>query len=362
MDVNVHPAKTEVKFADERAAFEAVYVAVKKTLEVAARPAFAAPRAADVKRTSGEATESAPVEKGPQEPLPSLAPDPADDTPRFAAPETPEQARFSSGVLRAAAPAYVPQTRQTSPYGRTPDVGAEDFESVFLPGTVKKPPDSGVPSREAPLDPADSAVSASSDVEVCAGERAAADTDEDFRIVGELFNSYIVVELADEILYIDKHAAHERILYNKLKARETGVTSQMLLEPVVLPLSADDMELIGAHREAFAAAGIEAEDFGGGSLLVREIPQYISADQVAELIADICGRMRAGEPDGIRDDILHSIACKAAVKAGWHTTPGEREALVRDVLHLPDVRYCPHGRPVALVTSRREFEKGFRRV
>ena len=340
VDVNVHPAKTEVKFADERAAFEAVYVAVKKTLEAAARPAFAAPRAADVKRTSGEATESAPVEKGPQEPLPSPAPAPADDTPRFAAPETPEQARFSSGVLRASAPAYVPQTRQPSPYGRTPDVGAEDFESVLLPG----------------------AVSAPADGEVCAAERIATETDADFRIVGELFNSYIVVELADEVLYIDKHAAHERILYNKLKARETGVTSQMLLEPVVLPLSADDMELIGAHREAFAAAGIEAEDFGGGSLLVREIPQYISADQVAELIADICGRMRAGEPDGIRDDILHSIACKAAIKAGWHTTPGEREALVRDVLRLPDVRYCPHGRPVALVTSRREFEKGFRRV
>ena len=81
-----------------------------------------------------------------------------------------------------------------------------------------------------------------------------------------------------------------------------------------------------------------------------------------ELIADICSRMREGEPDGIRDDILHSIACKAAIKAGWRTTPGEREALVRDVLRLPDVRYCPHGRPVALVTSRREFEKGFRRV
>lgn len=71
---------------------------------------------------------------------------------------------------------------------------------------------------------------------------------------------------------------------------------------------------------------------------------------------------RTGEPDGIRDDILHSIACKAAIKAGWHTTPEELEALVRNVLLLPDVRYCPHGRPVALVTSRREFEKGFRRV
>lgn len=362
VDVNVHPAKTEVKFADERAAFEAVYVAVKKTLEAAARPAFAAPRAADVKRTSGEATESAPVEKGPQEPQPSPAPVPADDTPRFDVPETPDQARFSSGVLRASAPAYVQQTRQPSPYGRTPDVSAEDFESVFLSGTVCEPPDGGVPSRETVVNPADGAASAPADGEVCAAERAASDTDEDFRIVGELFNSYIVVELADEILYIDKHAAHERILYNKLKARETGVTSQMLLEPVVLPLSADDMELIGAHREAFAAAGIEAEDFGGGSLLVREIPQYISAGQVAELIADICSRMRAGEPDGIRDDILHSIACKAAIKAGWHTSPGEREALVRDVLRLPDVRYCPHGRPVALVTSRREFEKGFRRV
>ena len=97
----------------------------------------------------------------------------------------------------------------------------------------------------------------------------------DFRIVGELFRSYIVVELADEVMYIDKHAAHERILYNTLKAQGTNATSQMLLEPIVLPLAADDMELISLHWEALAAAGIEAEDFGGGSLIVREIPQYI---------------------------------------------------------------------------------------
>ena len=185
---------------------------------------------------------------------------------------------------------------------------------------------------------------------------------ENYRIVGELFHSYIVVELDDEIMYIDKHAAHERILYNALKAQETAVASQILLEPLLLPLSPEDMELIDTHRELLAEAGIVADDFGGGTLIVREIPQHIDAAQAGELIADICGRMRAGEPDGIRNDILHSIACKAAIKAGWHTAPEEQEALVQKVLRLPDVRYCPHGRPVALVTSRREFEKGFRRV
>jgi DNA mismatch repair protein MutL len=127
-------------------------------------------------------------------------------------------------------------------------------------------------------------------------------------------------------------------------------------------MSAEDLELVNEYADELSRAGIAADDFGGGSLIVREIPAHITPDQTAELIADICSRVRTGEPDALRDEILHSIACKAAIKAGWRTNPAEREALVRDVLRLPDVRYCPHGRPVALVTTRREFEKGFRRV
>lgn len=361
VDVNVHPAKTEVKFADERAAFEAVYVAVKRALACAARPAFAAPRAADEgPRTSAETAGELGVSA-----LPPAAPPSQDgsrdapavnDTPRFDVPETPEQSHFATHVLRAAAPAYLARAA-------APDVSAEDFENGLQTQASQENPSGRTEERTeksagtAGTTPAPDACRKT--VQLSQPDEPAC---EEFRIVGELFNSYIVVELSDEVMYIDKHAAHERILYNTLQKQESGVTSQVLLEPVVLPLPADDRELIGAHMEAFAAAGMEVEEFGGDTLIVREIPQYIGADQVADLIADICGRMRTGEPDGIRDDILHSIACKAAIKAGWHTTPEERTALVRDVLRLPDVRYCPHGRPVALVTSRREFEKGFRRV
>ncbi len=361
LDVNVHPAKTEVKFADERAAFEAVYVAVKGALASASRPTFAAPRTPDgAARVVPAATErdgspDPAVHRQEQECLPNVPG--LKDAVRFDVPETPEQSRFAPQVLRAAVPPYSALPVQDGLRSLRPDVGAEDFENGIPDSASEEPFSNQMVERPETDMTADTTV-----CDVSGPSLPAENVGSDFRIVGELFRSYIVVELADEVMYIDKHAAHERILYNTLKAQGTNATSQMLLEPIVLPLAADDMELISLHWEALAAAGIEAEDFGGGSLIVREIPQYIGADQVAELIADICSRMRTGEPDGIRDDILHSIACKAAIKAGWHTTPEELEALVRNVLLLPDVRYCPHGRPVALVTSRREFEKGFRRV
>ncbi|MDD6274711.1 MAG: DNA mismatch repair endonuclease MutL [Clostridiaceae bacterium] len=345
VDVNVHPAKTEVKFADERAVFEAVYVAVKRALEGAARPSFAAPRA--------PAAPEAPTEEAHTVHLPEKTAEPVKTpagVPHFSVPETPEQSRFAPQVLRAPAPVYQLQPAHgVIPHRFVPDVNAEDFENAIQPEPEKMP--------ENPLQPLPDPVPAEPETQAPAEEAT-----ENYRIVGELFHSYIVVELDDEIMYIDKHAAHERILYNALKTQETAVASQILLEPLLLPLSPEDMELIDTHRELLAEAGIVADDFGGGTLIVREIPQHIDAAQAGELIADICGRMRAGEPDGIRNDILHSIACKAAIKAGWHTAPDEQEALVQKVLRLPDVRYCPHGRPVALVTSRREFEKGFRRV
>lgn len=346
VDVNVHPAKTEVKFADERAAFEAVYIAVKQTLETAARPSFAAPHLAETGSATTVAAKVMPaVCQDVQQP--ESVPEEKIDTVPFAVPEVPEQTRLSAHILRAEAPVYGRQ-----PYHAAPDISAADFVNDVSP-EIQSGPANAQPCQ----------TQEGSAVAQDISPNPMRDEDEiSFRIVGELFNSYIVVELTDEVMYIDKHAAHERILYNRLKAQERDVTSQILLEPVVLPLPAEDLELVTAHEEAFAAAGIVMEDFGGGNLIVREIPQYIDASQIPDLIADICSRVRAGEPDGLWDDILHSIACKAAIKAGWHTTSGEREALVRDVLRLPDVRFCPHGRPVALVTSRREFEKGFRRV
>ena len=352
VDVNVHPAKTEVKFADERAAFEAVYVAVKRALEQSGRPTFSAPHVSTTVNA-----EFLPNGTELQRPVQN-APDPCNTVPAAdhtapirtsalsaavsSAPvSTPVQTDFLPQVLRASAPEYhAMPPREDRVHSRMPDIGAEDFENQL---------DEPAPKPVSSAEPAKSVVPEEPDGEW-------------FRIVGELFHSYIVVELTDEVMYIDKHAAHERILYNKLKQQETGVASQILLEPIVLPLSADDLEQIDAQADALVAAGIEAEPFGGDTLLVRGIPQHIDASQTGELIADICGRLRRGEPDEIRENILHAIACKAAIKAGWHTAPEEQEALVRQVLQMPDVRYCPHGRPVALVTSRRELEKGFRRV
>lgn len=142
-----------------------------------------------------------------------------------------------------------------------PDVGAEDFENGIPDSASEEPFSNQMVERPETDMTADTTV-----CDVSGPSLPAENVGSDFRIVGELFRSYIVVELADEVMYIDKHAAHERILYNTLKAQGTNATSQMLLEPIVLPLAADDMELISLHWEALAAAGIEAEDFGGGRL------------------------------------------------------------------------------------------------
>lgn len=370
VDVNVHPAKTEIKFADERAAFEAVYVAVKRALETAARPTFAAPKAASVVLPPKE-TKVNIIEKPVEikvDIIPELEVKKVSEIQKVNDNQVDITRNYQTDKVDIISKPSVPvkldwTVHSPAPvYRRTPDISAADFETEEMPQPAAPAPAPVVPEPmpEPPVfaDPVLPEETPETLVQEIAEETPA----ESFRIVGELFHSYIVVELADEIMYVDKHAAHERILYNELKARETEVTSQLLLTPVVLPLSSDDLDLIESHREALYEAGIEAEDFGGGSLIVHAIPQHITADQTAELIADVCSRLKAGEHDSIRDNILHSIACKAAIKAGWRTDPREWEVLVEKVLRLPDVRYCPHGRPVALVTSRREFEKGFRRI
>jgi DNA mismatch repair protein MutL len=186
-----------------------------------------------------------------------------------------------------------------------------------------------------------------------------------WRMVGELYNSYIIVEQGDEAFLIDKHAAHERILFEKLKAHQEAISSQMLLSPVPVRLSADAAAMLLANRTLLAELGFEIDEFGDNTVLLRQIPMDLSPDAAADAAEAIAADLMNGrrqQKDSVRDELLHTVACKAAVKAGWDNDEKELLALVKQVMENEDLKYCPHGRPICVTLSKKQLEKQFKRT
>ena len=186
----------------------------------------------------------------------------------------------------------------------------------------------------------------------------------DHKIVGEAMKTYIIVEVGDELLLIDKHAAHERMIFDRLKAQDRSIMAQTLLAPVTLRPDGADAELIERYGELFASLGFEIEPFGETDYVVRALPADLDAADVAPAVEEICEKLRRGKaprPEDARDEILHTVACKAAIKAGWDNSREELERVVEAVLSGA-VKYCPHGRPVSAVVTKKELDKLFRRI
>ena len=185
-----------------------------------------------------------------------------------------------------------------------------------------------------------------------------------WRMVGELYNSYIIVEQGEEAFLIDKHAAHERILFEKLKANQEKISAQTLLQPIPVRLSPVATAELLANTNLLEELGFEAEEFGDNTVLLRQIPMDLSlgdaADAVESLAADLLNG-RKERKDTVRDELLHTVACKAAIKAGWITSETELLALVKQVMDDEDLKYCPHGRPICITLSKKQLEKQFKR-
>jgi DNA mismatch repair protein MutL len=185
-----------------------------------------------------------------------------------------------------------------------------------------------------------------------------------WRYVGELFNSYILVEQGEEAFLIDKHAAHERILFEKLKANQEAISAQTLLTPIPVRLSPEAAGELLANRELLDELGFEIDEFGDQTVVLRQIPMDLSpadaSDAVETLAADLLNGRRERK-DSIRDELLHTVACKAAIKAGWHSDEKELLALVEKVMANEDLKYCPHGRPICITLSKKQLEKQFKR-
>ena len=187
---------------------------------------------------------------------------------------------------------------------------------------------------------------------------------EPFKLLGEAMNTYILVESGEQLILIDKHAAHERMNFDRLKALDREIMAQTLLEPLPLRASPEDAELLERHAALLRELGFELEPFGEESWVIRAVPADIASADALAAVEEILEKLRSGKaPDAqsARDEILHTVACKAAIKAGWDTSDAERRRIAEAVLS-GQVKYCPHGRPVSVVLSRRDLDKMFKRI
>jgi DNA mismatch repair protein MutL len=200
-----------------------------------------------------------------------------------------------------------------------------------------------------------------------AGQTALYEPDEadTLHYVGEIFKTYILAQRGEELCVIDKHAAHERQLFEKLAADYGAVPGQLLLAPVTVNLSAEEKQAVLDNQELLENAGLEVSDFGGSTVVLRTVPADVEPADAEDLLVELAAKLAAGSRDALNERtewVLHSIACRAAVKAGDRTSPAELLALAEKILAGEVPPFCPHGRPCVLKLTRKELEKQFGRI
>ena len=353
VDVNVHPAKLEIKFREEKRVFDAVYYAVLAALEG--------------ERPAPEITLSPAVR--------AVASPKKDFFKAMDAKEFRSKFSEASKPTSPVSPVPRPADRGTILWDRTPPASATGdrvSESRTTYGLLDKltEPDAAAPPpllEPQTSAPAESPLVESGDVEPPAPAPAVAPLSEtvaNFRLIGETMKTYILAETAEGLLLIDKHAAHERMIFNQLKAQGQTLMSQQLLEPVTLRLAGEELELLEQNNEALSSLGFEIEPFGSDTVILRGLPADTDAGDARAMVEEIIELLKTGAPlseTGGADEILHTIACKAAIKAGWNTQRAELEALVKEVVE-GRIKYCPHGRPVSATLTRKQLDKEFSRI
>lgn len=375
VDVNVHPAKTEVKFLNERKVFDAVYLAVKAALEEENRPPEI--KLKEDKKSAAERTEE-PAESEPPQSEPTVRPrrapiihrlgeDKSEDielcqpTVRYNAPEP----RGPVITHRVPLPDIIAPPHETGMPTKRQAVAAARREGILPPAAPKIP--SAPKFREpdpAPVsvpEPMPTAKESFEQVTMEAEQEAAVPA---YRMVGESFNEFIIVECGNELIFIDKHAAHERMLFDRLKSSKYENMSQMLLAPVIVDTEREAKELLLENKALLDELGFEIEDFGGSSLAVRRLPADVDMEDAEALLEELCSDIKYGARPGslgVRDELLATVACKAAIKAGRSSDPREWIPVVEAVVS-GQVRYCPHGRPVTMRLGKSQLEKNFKRT
>lgn len=344
VDVNVHPAKTEVKFTHERAVFDAVYYGARAALEAEKAP---------VTTLSKTAAKPEPAPKA--DPFVPSAPKAA-----------PAAAQHPFAPARAYAPA-VPAEEAVAL--RSPTASAFAAPRVAPPPVLVTParPISSTPPAPEPVVPVAQPAQAAIEPEPVIPsplECAAPPAEPPARLIGEAMHTYILVEKGETLILIDKHAAHERINFDRLRQNPADIPSQTLLEPLPFTPDESDAEVLQQHGDTLAELGFTLEPFGRSDYILRGVPAQIDAGDALPALEEICAQLRHGahtDAQAVRDEVLKTVACKAAIKAGWQTEPEELLRLA-DAVCAGEVKYCPHGRPVAVTLTRRELDKLFKRI
>lgn len=343
VDVNVHPAKIEVRFANEKPVFDLIYYGVKSAVETGDTPKEAVFK--EQSSVSGKLDflkkEEPPVQ------MQFRQKQNVNDFWSVAAPK-----KYNAGVEKAPADA---EKKFSGFINISQDIKKETKKEVE---TYTQVLDSIVESTD---DATNAVVPAEESI---ANGKPQEIEIPDFTVVGEAFKTYIIVQIDNDLFVIDKHAAHERMNFEKLKS-ETVINSQVLLAPVVVKLSSEEYTLVCDNLDLYKNCGFLVEDFGNSSVIVRECPSILDGEDVEDLILETVQKLIDGKTDIMpeqMDWIFHSTSCRAAVKAGDYTSPYERDLFVKKLLSMSEIRYCPHGRPVMIKISKYDIEKQFGRV
>ena len=357
VDVNVHPAKTVVKFVSDKAVFEAVYYTVLDALNAEKTPQKAGNEPEFLRKMTAQEfkARTAPAAEE-KKPLGSFSARPA-------APAT-------KNLIRDSVPAMAQRSHSAETvYVR--DVAAEDKPLVTaspLTGRTYEitPPEKTAPSRPQPEAPRGEApVQEALDMPAEPMQQTMEPVREaPWRMVGEVLKTYIICEDdQDTVWLIDKHAAHERLRFDALKANTQPLMAQPLLTPVTVELEPESYAAVLENLTLLQAFGFLCEDFGGGTVLIREVPSDILAADAASTLEELAQKLALGraDPAAARDELLHTMACKSAIKAGMTNDAAELAALVEKV-QSGEILYCPHGRPVKYKLSKYDIEKMFKRA
>lgn len=403
VDVNVHPAKTEIRFARESDVFDAVYRAVrtalttpgsgecrfdlgrapeeKKPLNVAETPKPAVkPVSTSTPVKSGFATLSAAeyralhqlTEPVPAKPLPGVVSLQSSGTVY----QDKQQIAIEPSVMSRRVAAQedsvldilpdLPEEQPTAEPEKSFAIPEAETEEAAAPSSMPQRPLEQPTCEEEPEQQSMHALSALPEEGIAPQQiTMAPPAPEPLRLVGEVFKTYIITERDGELCLIDKHAAHERILFEKLAQAYGEVPAQMLLVPVQVNLTAAEKQALLQNADLLNDAGLEVEDFGGSTVMVRAVPSDVEVDDVEDMVVELAAHLQDGGRDALREKtewVLHSIACRAAIKAGDRTSDAEMLALAQSIMDGSVPPFCPHGRPCVLKITRKELEKQFGRL
>ncbi len=358
-DVNVHPAKLEIRFIDERPVFNAVYHGVKSSInnnerlknfsfdDIIDNQEVKAVHK-DVQVETYENKEALKTEIPLKKNIRSISLD-EDDMPDIYIPPKPRLSLVDMFNVKG--------------------IQDEKDEPMYAAKTIPMDTDNNLKS----LDEVSIDTKAEEDIEVSykdddvkiIDEPILKEEEQNYKFIGEAFSTYIILENNDEIILIDKHAAHERLIYEKLKKENRNITAQMLLSPMTLNLDKDEYAAIVKNLDILMDAGFDIEDFGLGTVILRSAPTYLEKGDIKSSIIEIAEHILQNKSDlntEYLDWIYHNIACRAAIKAGERQEKQELIELVKDLNKNPNLKHCPHGRPIYISITKKDIEKQFGRM